>query len=85
MGRGVVFGQPERSQPSENSSTLHQYVLESVWGDVQPSADGENTFLESHSWDDYADWHLALTDGRGGSHRARYAFVYGDFGTCAAA
>ena len=32
----------------------HQYVLESVWGDVQPSADDENAFLESHSWDDYA-------------------------------
>ena len=57
----------------------HQYVLESVWGDVQPSADDENTFLESHSWDDYADWHLALTDGATDHTKARYAFVYGDF------
>lgn len=28
----------------------HQYVLASTWGDVQPSADDENAFLESHSW-----------------------------------
>ncbi len=30
----------------------HQYGLESVWGDVQPSSEDENAFLESHSWDD---------------------------------
>ena len=27
-----------------------QYVLDSVWGDAQPSADDENAFLESHTW-----------------------------------
>jgi len=57
----------------------HQYVLESAWGDVQPSAEDENTFLESHSWDDYAEWHLGLTDGASDDTKARYAFVYGDF------
>ncbi len=56
-----------------------QYVLESKWGDVQPSADAENTYLESHSWDDYAEWHLGLTDGANDETKARYAFVYGDF------
>jgi hypothetical protein len=56
----------------------HQYVLESVWGDVQPDADSENTFLESHSWDEYAAWHLGLTDGASDETKARYAFVYGD-------
>jgi hypothetical protein len=40
-----------------------QYVLDSDWGDVQPSADDENAFLASHSWDDYAEWHLGLTEG----------------------
>jgi hypothetical protein len=29
-----------------------QYVLDSNWGDVQPSAEAENAFLESHSWDE---------------------------------
>jgi hypothetical protein len=38
-----------------------QYVLNSDWGQVQPSADAQNRYLESHSWDDYARWHLALT------------------------
>src|SRR6266567_3992263 len=57
----------------------HQYVLESVWGDAQPSADDENAFLNSHSWDDYAEWHLGLTDGANDDTKARYAFVYGDF------
>jgi hypothetical protein len=57
----------------------HQYVLDSGWGDVQPNADDENRFLESHSWDDYAEWHLGLTDGASDDTKARYAFVYGDF------
>jgi hypothetical protein len=57
----------------------HQYVLDSVWGDVQPSADDENTFLESHSWDEYGEWHLGLTDGSSDDTKARYGFVYGDF------
>ena len=55
-----------------------QYVLDSDWGDVQPSADAENKFLESHSWDEYAEWHLGLTDGATDETKARYAFVYGD-------
>jgi hypothetical protein len=57
----------------------HQYVLDSVWGDVQPSADDENTFLESHSWNDYGEWHLGLTDGASDDTKARYGFVYGNF------
>ena len=56
-----------------------QYVLDSDWGDAQPSAADENAFLKSHSWDDYAKWHLGLTDGASGETKARYAFVYGDF------
>jgi hypothetical protein len=56
----------------------HQYVLESVWGDAQPNADDENAYLKSHSWNDYAAWHLGLTDGASDDTKARYAFVYGD-------
>ncbi len=57
----------------------HQYVLDSVWADVQPSAETENAFLESHTWEEYAEWHLGLTDGANDRTKARYAFVYGDF------
>jgi hypothetical protein len=56
-----------------------QYVLDSDWGSVQPRADDENAFLKSHSWEEYADWHLGLTDGATERTKARYAFVYGDF------
>lgn len=55
-----------------------QYVLDSDWGDVQPKADAENEYLQSHSWDDYAAWHLGLTEGANDGTKARYAFVYGD-------
>ena len=56
-----------------------QYVLDSDWGEVQPHTDDENRFLESHSWDDYAAWHLGLTDGAADETKAGYAFVFGDF------
>jgi hypothetical protein len=56
-----------------------QYVLDSDWGQVQPRAREQNAFLKSHSWDEYAQWHLGLTDGAADQTKARYAFVYGDF------
>lgn len=54
-----------------------RYVLNSDWGEVQPSADDENAYLESHSWDEYAEWHLGLTRGATEGTKARYAFVSG--------
>jgi len=56
-----------------------QYVLDSDWGDVQPRAAQENAYLERHSWEEYAAWHLGLTEGATDETKARYAFVYGDF------
>jgi hypothetical protein len=56
-----------------------QYVLDSDWGEAQPRADDENAYLASHSWDEYAEWHLGLTDGAADGTKAKYAFVYGDF------
>jgi hypothetical protein len=55
-----------------------QYVLNSDWGEVQPNAAAENTYLAKHSWKEYADWHLGLTEGASDETKARYAFVYGD-------
>jgi hypothetical protein len=57
----------------------HQYVLQSTWGDVQPSAEDENAYLESHSWEDYSEWFLGLTEGATDETKARFGFVYGDF------
>jgi hypothetical protein len=56
-----------------------QYVLDSDWGEAQPRAEDENAFLEGHSWDEYAEWHLGLTEGASDETKSRYAFVYGDF------
>ena len=56
-----------------------QYVLRSQWNDVQPSAAEENAFLASHSWEEYAAWHLGLTEGAAEETKARHAFVFGDF------
>lgn len=57
----------------------HHYVLDSDWGEAQPSAEDENKYLDSHSWDEYAEWHLGLITGADDETKARYGFVYGDF------
>jgi hypothetical protein len=56
-----------------------QYVLDSDWGEVQPSAEDENAYLESHGWDAYGEWYLGLTQGATEETKSRHAFVYGDF------
>ena len=66
----------------EHTRTLiksRQYVLDSDWGDAQPDAAAENAYLENHTFDDYAAWHLGLTEGATDGTKARYAFVVGDF------
>ncbi len=55
-----------------------QYVLDSDWGEVQPSAAEQNAYLERHPFDEYARWHLGLTVGATDGTKARYAFVVGD-------
>jgi hypothetical protein len=56
-----------------------QYVLDSDWGSVQPGAAEQNAYLEKHTWEEYAAWHLGLTEGAADRTKARYAFVLGDF------
>lgn len=55
------------------------YVLNSDWGDVQPNADAQNAYLDRHSWAEYAEWHLGLTEGANDETKARYAFICADF------
>ena len=55
-----------------------RYVVRSRWADVQPSAADRNAYLKNHSWDEYGEWHLALTIGANPETKARYGFVYGD-------
>jgi hypothetical protein len=56
-----------------------QYVLRSDWGEVQPSAKDENAYLKTHSWNEYAEWFLGLTEGATEETKGRHAFVFGDF------
>src|SRR4029450_11047482 len=86
-GHGFLHGQPAGSGPGppahrrppvraearRGRPAPRQYVLRSVWNDVQPGAEDENAFLESHSWEEYAQWHLALTDGASDQTKARDA------------
>lgn len=70
---------PDAVKQARRLINARQYVLDSNWGDVQPSADDENAYLDHHTWEDYAAWHLGLTDGASDETKARSAFVYGDF------
>jgi hypothetical protein len=56
-----------------------QYVLNSDWGERQPSTAQQNAQIKRNGWEAYADWHLGLTEGRTEDTKARYAFVFGDF------
>ena len=56
-----------------------QYVLDSEWGDAQPSVADENAYLDKHSWAEYGEWFLGLTEGANEETKGRYAFVFGDF------
>ena len=69
---------PRAVEKARELIDAHQYVLRSEWSQVQPRADDENAYLENHSWDEYAAWHLGLTEGAADGTKARYAFVYGD-------
>jgi hypothetical protein len=70
---------PRAVAHAERLIRARQYVLRSDWGEAQPTADDENRYLESHTWDEYAEWHLGLTVGANDGTKARYAFVFGDF------
>ena len=70
---------PKAVERARELIDARQYVLESDWGESQPRAAAENSFLGSHGWEDYAAWHLGLTEGATDETKARYAFVYGDF------
>ena len=69
---------PDAVAQAERLIRGRQYVLDSDWGEVQPGAEEQNAYLENHSWEEYAAWHLGLTEGANDGTKARYAFVCGD-------
>ncbi len=70
---------PEGVEHCRQLIERRQYVLDSDWGAAQPDASAQNAYLEKHSWQEYAGWHLGLTEGARDATKGRYAFVYGDF------
>lgn len=62
-----------------------QYVLDSEWGEVQPDAAAGTAFLERHSWDEYAAWHLGLTVGANDETKAATRSCSVTSGACTAA
>lgn len=55
------------------------YVIGTSWAEHEPTEAQRRAFLETHPWEDYALWHLGLTDGAADRTLARYDFVVGDF------
>ncbi len=49
------------------------------WGDAQPSSDEETNFIDSHGYQAYGQWHLAINPEAGEETKSRYAFPFGDF------
>ena len=58
-----------------------RYVIDErdAWSEHQPTAEGQNAFIEEHGWGGYAQWHLAIDDQAGENIKAHYKFPYGDF------
>jgi hypothetical protein len=56
-----------------------QYVLDSSWGDVNPSATEQNAYLNAHSWAEFGEWHLGVDETAAAQTKDRYGFPYGDF------
>jgi hypothetical protein len=59
-----------------------QYVVRSRWQDVQPRAREQNAFLRTHSFADYALWHLGLTEAPLTRRRHATRLCTATFGGC---
>jgi hypothetical protein len=49
------------------------------WSEAAPSADEENTEIDRASFDDFAQWHLAIDPDASEDTKGRFAFPFGDF------
>jgi hypothetical protein len=56
-----------------------KYVLDSSWGDSQPSTDEQNKYIEKNGTEAFAEWHLAEHTSEDKDKKARYGFPFGDF------
>ncbi|MBA3330690.1 MAG: hypothetical protein H0T39_07470 [Actinobacteria bacterium] len=75
----ATHANPAAVRKARRMIAADQYVLESTWGEINPSADEENAFLERHGWDGYGEWHLGIDEEAGEETKERYSFPFGDF------
>lgn len=54
-------------------------MIGTSWAEHEPTEAQRQGLLETHPWEDYALWHLGLTEGAADRTLARYDFVVGDF------
>ena len=78
-GSGLVRCEQESRRARAQAHRAPAYVVRSDWGDAQPKAADQDVYLAAHTWEEYAAWHLGLTEGPGEETKGIYAFVYGDF------
>ena len=78
-GHAYVLRQRARGEAGQATNRLEAVRARERLGAVQPNAEAENRYLKTHSWEEYCEWHLGLTDGARDGTKARYAFIYGDF------
>jgi hypothetical protein len=55
------------------------YDDKTEWSDAAPSADDANKEIDKDSFDEFAQWHLAVNPDASEGTKGRYAFPYGDF------
>ncbi|TDO30194.1 hypothetical protein EV643_14025 [Kribbella sp. VKM Ac-2527] len=49
------------------------------WSEHAPTADEENSYLDKHGWNDYAQWYLGIDTDMDEKTKGHYKFPYGDF------
>lgn len=56
-----------------------RFVVGTDWDSSHPTPADQAAFLEAHSWDTFALWHLAVDEGAAEETMARHQFAVGDF------
>src|SRR5689334_14700300 len=55
------------------------YDDKTEWSEAAPSASDANEEIDRESFDEFAEWHLAINPDASDGTKGRYAFPYGDF------
>ena len=76
---GVLGELAERSHEPVSSSARGSTCSRAIGASASRARKPRTVSSSRTTWDEYADWHLGLTDGATEETKARYAFVYGDF------